>query len=94
MIPTLVQLSQASEGLFVMEDLHNFGAYYDPTLMAWWKNFDAAWPRFKDEYGEGFYRMFRFYLLFCAGGFRARDLQLWQFVFSPHGIAGGYESIR
>ena len=27
------------EGLFTMEDWHNFGADYDKTLMAWHKNF-------------------------------------------------------
>ena len=31
-------------GLFVVEDLQNIGEHYDRTLMAWWENFDAAWP--------------------------------------------------
>jgi cyclopropane-fatty-acyl-phospholipid synthase len=28
--------------------------------------------------------------LSCAGLFRARDIQLWQWVLSKEGIAGGY----
>jgi cyclopropane-fatty-acyl-phospholipid synthase len=78
------------DNLFVVEDLHNFGADYDKTLMAWFRNFDAAWPRFKDELGERFYRMWRYYLLSCAGAFRARDIQLWQWVLSKEGVPGGY----
>jgi cyclopropane-fatty-acyl-phospholipid synthase len=94
MLPSEAQIVRASEKNFIMEDWHNIGAYYDPTLMAWWKNFDKAWPKFKEEYGDRFYRMFRYYLLSCAGAFRARDIELWQIVFSPKGVLGGYESVR
>lgn len=93
-LPSLVQIAKSAEKLFVMEDWHNLAAHYDLTLMAWNKNFEAAWPRFKDRYGERFYRMFRYYLLACAGGFRARDMELWQMVFSPKGIVGGYAQVR
>jgi cyclopropane-fatty-acyl-phospholipid synthase len=75
----------AMEGLFVLEDVHNIGEHYDPTLMAWWHNFDAAWPRLAPKYGEQFYRMWKYYLLGCAGGFRARETQLCQFVFTRTG---------
>ncbi len=89
-LPTLADIAEASEGLFVTEDVHNFGADYDPTLMAWYRNFEAAWPRFAPHYGKRFYRMWRYYLLSCAGTFRARRTQLWQWVFSRHGVPGGY----
>lgn len=94
MLPSLHQLSGASEGLFVTEDFHNFGPYYDMTLMAWYKNFTENWDQFKEQYGERFFRMWTYYLLACAGAFRSRRIQLWQFVFSKDGIPGGYESIR
>ena len=71
--------------LFVVEDWHNFGPYYDPTLMAWHKNFEQAWPSLKAQYDERFYRMWRFYLLSSAGGFRSRQSQLWQVVFTRFG---------
>jgi cyclopropane-fatty-acyl-phospholipid synthase len=75
------------EGLFVMEDWHNFGPHYDPTLMAWYDNFEAAWPVLKKKptYDERFYRMWRFYLLSSAGGFRGRSQQLWQVVVTRPG---------
>ena len=94
MLPSIKQLGSALEKLFVVEDWHNFGQYYDPTLMAWYKNFDRNWPAHKGKHPERFYRMFKYYLLSCAGFFRAREIQLWQIVLSKKGIVGGYTSIR
>jgi cyclopropane-fatty-acyl-phospholipid synthase len=92
-IPAASQVAAALEGLFVVEDWHNFGADYDRTLMAWWANFDAAWPRLRDRYGDRFYRMWRFYLQVFAAMFRARNINLWQIVLSPEGVKGGYRRI-
>jgi cyclopropane-fatty-acyl-phospholipid synthase len=89
-LPLLDDLVGCANRHFVVEDVHNFGADYDPTLMAWHQNVHQAWPRFADRYGERFRRMWRYYLLSCAGAFRARMLQLWQVVLSPNGVAGGY----
>ncbi len=93
-LPTLKQVVQSAEGLFALEDAHNLGVYYDKTLMAWHKNFEIAWPNFKAKYGEKFYRMWRYYLLSCAAAFRANEVQVWQIVFSPNGVEGGYKSVR
>lgn len=93
MLPSQAQIARAAE-IFVMEDWQNFGQYYDPTLLAWLKNFDEAWPKLKSKYSERFYRMFRYYLQASAGGFRARDLQLWQIVYSPNGVSEEYRSVR
>ncbi len=93
-LPSVSQVVRAAEGLFILEDAHNFGVYYDLTLLAWENNFRKSWKYFQSAYGESFYRMWRFYLLSCAGAFRARDIQLLQFVFSKGGILGGYHSIR
>jgi cyclopropane-fatty-acyl-phospholipid synthase len=83
-IPSAVQLTRATEGLFVLEDWHNFGPDYDRTLMAWEANFLDAWPRLSGQEGldERFFRMWRYYLNSSAGGFRARGLNLWQLVLS------------
>lgn len=94
MIPSIKQIGQSIEGLFVMEDWHNFGDDYDKTLMAWHKNFEDNWGKIKSNYDERFYRMWRYYLLSCAGLFRARKEQLWQIVLSKKGVPGGYQSIR
>lgn len=89
-LPSLGQIADATERLFVIEDVHNFGADYDRTLMAWHERFENAWPRFSERYGERFHRMWSYYLRACAGTFRARTTQLWQIVLSPEGVAGGY----
>jgi len=89
-VPTLSQVSAAMQDSLILEDLHNFGADYDPTLMAWFENFDRAWPRLRERYGDRFYRMWKFYLLIAAGAFRSRKYQLWQLVVSPRGVRGGY----
>ncbi len=94
MLPSAKQLAGAAEGLFVLEDWHTFGTDYDKTLMAWHKNFEAHWGELKNFYDERFYRMWRFYLLACAGTFRARKNQLWQMVYSKNGIPGGYAAVR
>ncbi|MBC7943233.1 cyclopropane fatty acyl phospholipid synthase [Candidatus Saccharibacteria bacterium] len=94
MVPSVKQIGKSIEGLFVMEDWHNFGDDYDRTLMAWHKNFEDSWSKLKPNYDERFHRMWRYYLLLCAGSFRARKIQLWQIVLSKNGVPGGYKSIR
>ena len=93
-LPSEKQISTATEGIFVLEDWHNFGSDYDKTLMEWHKNFIGNWESIKDSYDERFYRMWTYYLLSAAGGFRSRKNQLWQIVFSKNGVPGGYESVR
>lgn len=85
MLPSIAQLSKAMEDLFVIEDIQNIGPHYDKTLMAWYHNFNQHWPKFRDRYGDRFYRMWKYYLLSSAGGFRARQTQLWQIVFTKVG---------
>ncbi|NTV29972.1 MAG: cyclopropane fatty acyl phospholipid synthase [Candidatus Omnitrophica bacterium] len=89
-IPSLAQIARAVEGALVTEDLENIGADYDRTLMAWWQNFETAWPTLGQRYNERFRRMWRYYLLMCAGIFRSRREQVWQIVLSPNGVTGGY----
>ncbi|MDO8529940.1 MAG: cyclopropane fatty acyl phospholipid synthase [bacterium] len=93
-LPAPSQIAKSIEGLFVIEDWHNFGADYDKTLMAWFENFDRAWPKLRAHYSERFYRMWKYYLLSFAGSFRGRNLQLWQIVLSKRGVKGGYKSVR
>ncbi|NUU67791.1 cyclopropane fatty acyl phospholipid synthase [Enterobacteriaceae bacterium BIT-l23] len=92
-LPSVRHIAEASEGRLVMEDWHNFGADYDKTLMAWFERFQAAWPEIASNYSERFKRMFTYYLNACAGAFRARDIQLWQVMFS-RGIENGLRVAR
>ncbi len=94
MLPSATQIARASEGLFVIEDWHNFGADYDTTLQAWRANIEAAWDRLDSRYDERFRRMWRFYLAASMATFRSRRSQLWQIVMSPGGVPGGYVAPR
>ena len=84
-LPSIAQLAKAMEASFVMEDWQNFGPDYDPTLLAWHANFENAWPQLQKSYSERFRRMWNYYLLSSAGGFRSRNQQLWQIVFTRRG---------
>ncbi len=90
MIPSIEQIGRSYEGLLIMEDWQNLSTHYDQTLMAWFKNFDLNWFSLQPHYGDTFYRMWRYYLLSCAGLFRSRRQQLWQIVFSKYGVLKGY----
>jgi len=89
-VPSMRQIGDAVDGLFVIEDVENFGSDYDPTLMAWHANFERNWPALAGQYDERFHRMWRYYLLMCAAAFRSRGYHVWQFVLSKHGVRGGY----
>lgn len=92
-LPSAVHIAQASEEKLLMEDWQNFGADYDKTLMAWLSNFEAHWHEISANYNEKTRRMFRYYLSACAGAFRARNIQLWQVVYSK-GRDGRYDAPR
>ncbi len=93
-LPTIAEIAKTSEPYFIMEDWHNFGPDYDKTLMAWHDNFQAGWSQLSDQYDNTFRRMWSYYLLSCAGSFRARSIQLWQIMFSKGAVVGGIPSIR
>jgi cyclopropane-fatty-acyl-phospholipid synthase len=93
-LPSAEELASALNGRFLVEDWHNFGQDYDRTLMEWWKRFDTAWPTLEGRYGQRFYRMWKYYLLSCAGFFRSRQGQLWQLVLSKRTRRLQYRSVR
>jgi cyclopropane-fatty-acyl-phospholipid synthase len=85
--PSIAQIGRALEGLFVLEDLHNIGPDYDPTLMAWWHNFERSYAEIAARYDRKFFLMWKFYLLAAAGASRSRDGQLYQIVLTKTGRA-------
>ena len=93
-LPSAVAIAKALERRFLIEDWHNFGADYDRTLMAWWERFENGWSALEGKYGARFYRLWRYYLMSCAGFFRARQGQLWQLVLSKRAYPGVYRSVR
>ncbi|WP_211665499.1 cyclopropane fatty acyl phospholipid synthase [Leucothrix arctica] len=80
-LPALEEIATTCEPYFVIDDVQNMGPDYDTTLMAWHERFENAWPKLSEQYDERFRRMWRFYLLTCAGAFRSGQLQLFQVVF-------------
>jgi cyclopropane-fatty-acyl-phospholipid synthase len=93
-LPSARRVAEACEGVFIIEDWHSFGTDYDKTLMEWYRNFERGWDALKERYDERFRRMWTYYLLSCAGSFRARKIHLWQLVLSPGGVRGGYVAPR
>jgi len=94
-LPPANLLAESISPWFVMEDWHSFGTDYDKTLMAWYERFHRAWPELEGEqYDATFKRMFDYYLLACAGSFRARHIHLWQLVLAKGGVKGGYRAPR
>ena len=94
-VPAAAHIASATDGLFVLEDWHNFGVDYSRTLDAWFENFDRSWETaLAPHYDTRFYRMWKYFLLTSSGGFRARRDNLWQVVLSKKGIVGGYAAPR
>ena len=93
-LPSPAMLGKAVDGIFVLEDWHNFGESYDRTLVEWRKRFEASWPRFSEQYGEQFRRMWIYYLACSAGTFRSRYNQLYQLTLSKGGVRGGWRAVR
>ncbi len=93
-LPSASEITNAIEQKFLIEDWHNFGPDYDLTLMAWWERFNSAWSQLQPKYDESFYRMWKYYLMCCAGYFRSRQGQLWQLVLSKRASTHVYRSIR
>jgi cyclopropane-fatty-acyl-phospholipid synthase len=83
--PSLAQLSRAMEGLFVIEDLHNFAPHYILTLRAWRKHFHARWPTLAHRYDDRTRRMFDYFFQLAAAAFRSRTMQYWHVVMTKTG---------
>ena len=92
-LPSLAQISKAVEKKVIIEDVHNFGPDYDKTLMQWHTNINKKWKEIP-QYDHRFRRMWNYYLLSSAAGFRARHIQLIQVVFRPMSGRGAYKAVR
>ena len=78
----------------IVEDSHNFGPDYDLTLMQWNARFQKHLKSGKiNDRDDVFVRMWEYYLMYCAAGFRARTIQLNQVVYSKHRL-GRYDAVR
>lgn len=78
-----VQVTRASEGLFYIQDWHNFGSDYYKTIQAWYRNVEDHWQDLGKKYDERFHRAWTWYLQCCSATALARTHHLWQIVLSP-----------
>jgi cyclopropane-fatty-acyl-phospholipid synthase len=61
-------------------DEHRFGLDYAETLRQWRERFDRAVTerRLPAQFDEHFIRLWRYYLMYCEGGFRGRGIDVLQ----------------
>lgn len=81
MLPSVPAFENAAQacGLSV-EDRFCFGRDYERTLLLWDKTFRENWQRIVSHgFDERFFRMWHYYLQYCAAGFRTGRLDIVQF---------------
>jgi cyclopropane-fatty-acyl-phospholipid synthase len=68
-----------SNGL-IWQDQHDFGQHYAETLRRWRTQFDAAVEAgsLPPGFDEKFVRLWRYYLMYCEGGFRGGGINVAQ----------------
>lgn len=69
------------------QDRHAFGADYAETLRQWRVRFDAAVSegRLPDRFDRRFIDLWRFYLMYCEGGFRGGGIDVVQITLQKEG---------
>ncbi len=92
-LPSAELISKHSAPYFKLEDWHNFGLDYVKTLHAWDQNISAAWSELPN-YDDEFQRKWHYYLMCCAGSFKACNNHLWQIVFSKGEKDEPYQAVR
>lgn len=66
-----------------LEKINTYSEDYARTLATWRKNFLGAWEKIRPlGFDEYFKRMWEFYLSYCEGGFKSRNINLIQFSMS------------
>ncbi len=66
-------------GLQWRDRSHGFGGDYAETLKAWRRNYDGALARGElAGFSDAFHRLWRYYLMYCEGGFRGGGIDVAQ----------------
>ncbi|MDM9622179.1 cyclopropane-fatty-acyl-phospholipid synthase family protein [Rhizobium sp. S96] len=84
MLPTRDHLAELGRkvNLSLVRDF-GFGLDYARTLAEWRERFWSVWERVRPlGFDERFKRLWEFYLFYCEAGFRARNIDVRQVVFS------------
>ena len=87
-LPSLARITSAmsASSRLCIEQVENIGYHYYPTLIRWRDNFMAN----KDAisalgFDDKFIRVWEYYFIYCAAGFKSRTLGNYQIVFSRPG---------
>lgn len=77
----------AEERGLAWQDQHDFGLDYAETLKAWRQNFDAAAGegRLPAGFDREFCELWRYYLMYCEGGFRGGGIDVHQVTLVKEG---------
>lgn len=82
MLPSITAFEESAgtAGLAVTDRLR-FGRDYERTLLVWDRAFTSGWPRIRNlGFDDRFHRTWRYYLHYCAAGFRTGRLDVVQFT--------------
>lgn len=95
-LPSLGALVEAmAEGTsFQVRELDSLAPHYAETLRRWRRRFERTHRETPGDAGTGgidreLYRLWRFYLAYCEGGFRAREIDDLQITLARPARAGG-----
>jgi cyclopropane-fatty-acyl-phospholipid synthase len=83
-LPSIKMVGESIEGLFVLEDWHNLWGHYVKTLQCWYDNYDRAAREGRISLNRETDRMWRYYLKSCRASYRARYVQVWQYVLTKY----------
>lgn len=83
MLPTITAISeQAAANNLELIAQHRFGPSYGETLKRWREAFDQSYAdgHLPEGFDERFHRLWRYYLCYCEGGFRAGSIDVGQYI--------------
>jgi cyclopropane-fatty-acyl-phospholipid synthase len=82
MLPSVTALREKfSQHGFCLVDQEMFGADYARTLELWRERFEDRWPHISTlGFDQRFYRLWRYYLSYCEGGFKESAIDVGLFV--------------
>lgn len=87
MLPSVTAFRKSvSDAGLNLKDSFAFGLDYARTLRKWDVDFMAKWDEIRKlGFDDRFYRMWRYYLHYCATGFDSKNIDVYQFKLSKAG---------
>mgnify|MGYP000061844896 CR=1 FL=1 len=82
MLPSISVLKKKfKEHGFILQKQQLFGKDYARTIRHWCHDFEHAWEKIKPQgFDESFYRLWRYYLAYCEGGFEHGSIDVGLYV--------------